>query len=235
MVISPTLTPVSCFGNSTGAITLAVSGGTGSKTYAWSNGAATQNLTNLTSGTYTVTVTDANGCTKISSHTITQPAWGLTPSITATNYACASVKGSINLSVGGGAAPYTFAWSNGATTEDLSDLNVGNYTVTITDSNGCTAILSKAIIQIPPLNLSTSIVNSTCPTPGTGSINLTVTGGTLNYNYVWADGPTTQNRNALLPGVYTLEVTDAIGCKASTSTNIISIQGLPNPPGSINH
>lgn len=235
MVISPTLTPVACFGNSTGAIVLTVSGGTGSKSYAWSNGAATQNLSNLTSGTYSVTVTDVNGCAKISSHTITQPAWGLTPSITATNYACASVKGSINLSVGGGAAPYTFAWSNGATTEDLSDLNVGNYTVTITDSNGCTAILSKAIIQIPLLNLSTSIVNSTCPTPGTGSINLTVTGGTLNYNYVWADGPTTQNRNALLPGVYTLEVIDAIGCKASTSTNIISIQGLPNPPGSINH
>ncbi len=235
MVITPTLTQVACFGESTGAISIAVTGGTGTKTYAWSNGATTQNLTGLAAGTYTVTVKDANGCTKTSSSTITQPATGMTLTNTAINYACTTAKGSIDLTVNGGTSPYTYLWSNAATTQDITGLNAGNYSVTVTDSKGCTATLSKTITQVPAFALSAVLVNSTCPTPGTGSITLSVSGGSSPFSYLWADGPSTQNRTALVPGSYSVTVTDAAGCTATIAATVTALQGLPQTPTVVNH
>jgi hypothetical protein len=117
---------VLCFGNPTGSIDLSVTGGTAPYTYAWSNGASSQDITALVAGTYSVTVTDNNGCTATASVTITQPAAALALSTTQVNVLCfGNATGSIDLIVNGGTAPYTYAWSNGALAQDINGLYAG--------------------------------------------------------------------------------------------------------------
>ncbi|NCX45269.1 MAG: adhesin, partial [Betaproteobacteria bacterium] len=168
-----------CFGNSTGSINLTVTGGVAPYTYAWTNNATTQNLTNIPAGVYTVVATDANGCTTTQTVTITQPQGALALSTTKVDVLCfGNSTGSINLTVTGGTAPYTYAWSNNTTQEDPQNLAAGTYTVTVTDANGCTAQTSVTITQPQAgLALSTTQVNVLCSGNNTGSINLTVTGG----------------------------------------------------------
>ncbi|MBL0051221.1 MAG: SprB repeat-containing protein [Bacteroidetes bacterium] len=115
-----TVTNVNCNGNSNGAININVAGGTTPYTYSWSNGATTQNVTNLSPNTYTVTVTDANGCTATLSQAITQPnALALTIG-TVTNVNCnGNNNGAININIAGGTTPYAYSWSNGATTQNV--------------------------------------------------------------------------------------------------------------------
>lgn len=144
--ITPVVTNVLCNGGNNGSINLTVTGKS-PFTYQWSNGNLTEDIANLTAGTYTVTVTDADGCTATSVSTITQPT-AISLSATGTNDTDPSLStdnGTINLTVAGGTSPYTFLWSNGAMTEDLSGLERGTYTVTVTDANNCTATLSYAI------------------------------------------------------------------------------------------
>ncbi|WP_276504990.1 Ig-like domain repeat protein, partial [Terrimonas pollutisoli] len=124
---------VLCFGNATGSVDLTVNGGTTPYTYVWSNGAATQDITTLAAGTYTVTVTDNNNCTATTSVTITQPAAALALSEAHVNVLCfGNATGSVDLTVNGGTAPYTYLWSNGAATQDITALVAGTYSVTVT-------------------------------------------------------------------------------------------------------
>ena len=120
-----------------GAINLTVSGGTSPYTYSWSNGATTEDLTGLAAGIYTVTITDANGCTTNLPVTVGTDMSTITVIPVVTNTICTASLGAINITVSGGTSPYTYLWSNGATTEDISGLKSGTYTVTITDANGC--------------------------------------------------------------------------------------------------
>ncbi|MEZ4893191.1 MAG: SprB repeat-containing protein [Saprospiraceae bacterium] len=219
--LSETHTEVSCFGGSNGSIDLTVSGGTSPYTYSWSNSATTQDINNLSAGTYTVTVTDANNCTATKSATINQPNSALSLSRTSTNVSCnGGSDGSINLTVTGGTNPYTYAWSNGATTEDISGLSAGTYTVTVTDANGCTKTTSKSISQPSALSLSKTVVDVACYGESTGSINLSVSGGTSPYTYIWSNGATTQDINNLAAGTYTVTVTDANSCTKTTSATV---------------
>ncbi|NDE60515.1 MAG: hypothetical protein EB010_14090, partial [Acidimicrobiia bacterium] len=128
---------VLCFGNSTGSVNLTVTGGTAPYTYAWSNNTTQEDPTNLAAGTYTVTVTDANGCTAQTSVTITQPQAGLTLSTTQVNVGCfGNSTGSVNLTATGGTAPYIYAWSNNTNQEDLFNLIAGVYSVVVSDLSG---------------------------------------------------------------------------------------------------
>jgi hypothetical protein len=143
--VSVAKTDVLCNGAATGSATATPSGGVSPFTYAWSDGAATQTISNLTAGTYTVTVNDANGCPVTGSVTINQPtALNPTAIITPESFPGAG-DGSINLSVSGGVTPYTYAWSNSATTQDISNLPGGSYTVTVTDNNNCAAIRTYVV------------------------------------------------------------------------------------------
>jgi hypothetical protein len=113
----------------------------------WSNGATTQDLTNIPAGTYNVTVTDAGGCTQtLNGIVITQPA-AIVLTETHVNANCNGTStGSIDLTVTGGTAPFTYVWSNGATTQDLTNIPAGTYNVTVTDAGGCTQTLNGIVI-----------------------------------------------------------------------------------------
>jgi SprB repeat/Disaggregatase related repeat/Secretion system C-terminal sorting domain len=220
--LSGVVTNVLCNGASTGAITLSVSGGTGPFTYNWGGGITSQNRTSLAAGTYTVTVTGAGGCTATNTFTITQNI-AITATLVNSNISCSGGSdGSINLSVSGGTGPYTYLWSNGATTEDISGLSAGVYSVTVRDANNCTNLFTSTTIQ-QPVVLGLSIVvnkNVTCFNGSDGGATATPTGGTATYTYQWSDGGTGAVRNNLSAGLYTVTVTDSKGCKANASVTI---------------
>ncbi|RVT70600.1 adhesin, partial [Flavobacterium sufflavum] len=128
----------------TGAINLTPTGGTGPYTFNWGGGITTEDRTGLAAGSYSVTITDANGCTgTVSGITLTQPAAAVSGTTVVTNVACnGGTTGAINLTPTGGTGPYTFNWGGGITTEDRTGLAAGSYSVTITDANGCTGTVS---------------------------------------------------------------------------------------------
>ncbi|MBI4649131.1 MAG: hypothetical protein HY738_21705, partial [Bacteroidia bacterium] len=215
-----TQTNVSCNGGNNGAVNLTVIGAVPPYTYLWSNSATTQDINNLTAGTYTVTITDANSCTTTTSVTITQPT-ALTAFYTQTNVSCnGGNNGSINLTVSGGVSPYTYLWSNSATAQDINSLTAGIYTVTITDSNSCTKTTSVTITQPTALTASCTQTNVSCNGGNDGAINLTVFGGVSPYIYLWSNSATTQDINNLTAGTYTVTVTDANSCTTTTSVTI---------------
>ena len=127
---------------------MSVSGGMPNYTYSWNNGATTQDLSNVVAGNYSVTVQDSVGCTEVLLATITQPIAGVTLQQVTTHVSCfGGTDGSINLSVSAGTAPYTYLWSNGATTQDLYNLTTGIYSVTVLDANNCSISLNVQVNQ----------------------------------------------------------------------------------------
>ncbi len=228
LVATGTTVNVNCFGDETGSIDLSVSGGTAPYTYLYSDGSTGQDLAGLGAGTYTVTVTDANGCTDQASFTISEFD-ELVVTGTTTDVDCnGSLTGSIDITVTGGVAPFTYAWSNGATSADLTGLAAGTYTVTVTDANGCTATNSTSftINQPPAIVLTGETSPADCNGEASGSIDLTVSGGTSPFSYNWSNGATTQNLNGLGAGTYTVTVTDANECTANASFTITQPEAI---------
>ncbi|EIJ40455.1 hypothetical protein JoomaDRAFT_3515 [Galbibacter orientalis DSM 19592] len=214
-------TPVSCNGGNNGTIDLTVTGGIAPYSFEWSNTATTEDLTGLTAGTYSVTITDANGCTTTTSAEVNEPTV-LSASIVTTPVSCnGGNNGTVDLTVTGGIAPYNFEWTNDATTEDLTGLTAGTYSVTITDANGCTATTSAEVSE--PTALSASIVTTpvSCNGGNNGTIDLTVTGGVAPYNFEWSNDATTEDMVGLTAGTYSVTVTDANGCTATASVAIV--------------
>ncbi|MBK8556398.1 MAG: SprB repeat-containing protein [Lewinellaceae bacterium] len=210
------ITNVNCFGGASGAIDLSVTGGTGAYTYLWSNGFTGQDPSGLIAGTYTVIVTDANGCTGTQSAVVTQPTDIMLTKVV-TNVNCyGGSNGSIDLSVAGGTPGYTYAWSNGFTGQDPSGLAAGTYTVTVTDSHGCTKVTSAVVGQPTDIVLTKVVTDANCYGSADGSINLSVSGGTPGYTYLWSNGFAGQDPNGLVAGTYTVTVTDSHGCTKTT-------------------
>lgn len=216
-------TDVSCFNGSNATITLSnVSGGTAPYTYNWGSGVTTQNRTGLTAGTYAVTITSANAQTATYSTTITQPTAALTASVTGVNVACfGGSTGAVTASATGGTSAYAYNWGSGITAASRTGLASGTYTVTITDANGCIASAGKTITQpASAVSVTSASSNVACFGGSTGTIYLTVSGGTSGYTYNWGNNVTSQNRSGLTAGTYTVSVTDAAGCAATHSKTI---------------
>ncbi len=248
---TPTRTNVLCRGESTGAITLAVSGGTSPYSYLWNDGVTTQNRSGLAAGTYSVTVTDSRGCTAtVTNQNITQPAAVLAATFTTVAPNCGVTNGSITANVTGGTAPYTYDWAGTPTgdgTATITGLGGGSYQLTVTDANGCTLVVNQVLNGTSTIILTADVTPPTCP-PGSnpplgtnGAIDLTVTGGASPYTYAWATTngagliPTNQDQTNLSDGTYTVVVTDANTCTATTSVTLTAINPAPVQPTVINN
>ena len=234
---APTLNSnVLCFGGDGSATAAIATGGTAPYTYAWNGGATSTNLTNaaLSAGTYTVNVTDANGCMVNSSGTvtITQPAAVTALSFVNNNASACANSGSATVTPGGGNTPYTYSWTGGNTTATATGLSGGSYTVTVTDSSGCSASSSITISQAPALGITTTSVNDNSQGACNGMATATATGGTAPYTYNWSPGGGTNDTiNGKCPGHYCCVVTDSLGCKDSTCVTII-LTGIADIDGS---
>ncbi|WP_174514441.1 SprB repeat-containing protein, partial [Chryseobacterium aquaticum] len=180
-------------------------------TFNWGGGITTEDRTGLSAGTYTVTITDANGCTGTVNATVTQPT-ALSATISQTNVSCnGGSNGSASITVSGGTAPYTYSWSpTGGTGATATGLSAGTYTVTVTDANSCSTTRTVTITQ-PATSVSgtTVVTNVSCNGSSNGAINLTATGGTAPYTFNWGGGITTEDRTGLSAGTYTVTITDA--------------------------
>lgn len=212
----------SCFGG-TGGILLNIFGGAGSYVVDWADLPGANNpvsRSNLPAGTYQVTVTDANGCTTATSAQITQPS-AINIQFAVTNVACApALLGSIDMTVTGGSGLYTFFWSNGSTASSLTNLAAGAYTVTVADSYGCTKTSTATVGQNTSINIQFATVAASCFGDSNGMASATVTGGMPPYTYHWSNGATTLTLNNVPAGAYTLSVTDASNCVVTGSANV---------------
>jgi len=175
----------------------------------------------VAAGTYTYTITDANNCSSTVTIVINQPPV-LSLSLTPININCNGfATGSITANPAGGQGPYTYVWSNGQTSQSITNLLAGLYTVTVTDNLGCTVSGNTTLTQpANPLALQESHVNILCFGNNTGSIDLSVTGGTSPYSYAWSNGSSNQDIQGLIAGSYNVTVTDANGCIAVLSVNV---------------
>ncbi|MCC7245731.1 MAG: hypothetical protein IT269_08640, partial [Saprospiraceae bacterium] len=194
ITITPTITAnTTCIGGN-GSISVNVTPGTLPYTYAWNNGETTTSITGLTPGTYTITVTGGLTCTQTASFTVPNTPNLPNGTATPTGSTCALDNGAINLTPSGGISPYMFSWSNGETTEDLSNLLAGTYTVTITGDNGCTRTVSATVSNTnPPFTVTPTIVANTTCNGGNGSISLSVAPASGTYTFSWANGDMTNS------------------------------------------
>ena len=212
----------SCNGGSDGSATASATGGTAPYTYLWSNAATTASIVGVAAGTYNITITDANGCTDTSSVTITEPASLAAASVVDSNASCnGGSDGSATASATGGTAPYTYLWSNSATTASIVGVAAGTYNVTITDANGCTDTSSVTITE-PTTLVASSLVdsNASCNGGSDGSATASATGGTAPYTYLWSNAATTASIVGVAAGTYNVTITDANGCTDTSSVTI---------------
>jgi gliding motility-associated-like protein len=216
-------TSVSCFGGNNGSATVAASGGTAPYTYAWSPiGGTGTTGTALTAQSYTVTVTDVNGCTATATTTITQPT-AVTASASSSPVLCnGGSTGSATVTPGGGIGPYTYAWApSGGTAASATGLSAQTYTVTVTDANGCTTTATTTVTQPTAVTATAASSPVLCNGGSTGSATVTPAGGTTPYTYAWApSGGTSATATGLTAQTYTVTVTDANGCTITATTTV---------------
>lgn len=220
-------TDVLCHGGNSGEATATVSNGKPPYTYHWSNGDSHQThqtnhtVSGLDAGTHYVSVTDDNGCMVFTPVDVSQPAYPLSTDTSLNHLSCySSNDGSINLSVSGGTAPYSYMWSGGQTTDSVSGLSAGDHTVIITDVNNCSLSETFTLIQPQQLNMTISSQNVDCNGYATGFAEADVNGGTTPYNYNWSSGDTTEIADSLTAGQYNITVTDYNACSITDSVTI---------------
>ncbi|MBK7148351.1 MAG: choice-of-anchor L domain-containing protein [Bacteroidetes bacterium] len=216
----PTVTNVSCYNGNDGLVTISANGGAGSLSYLWNNGSTSTTISLLTANSYTISATDVNGCNADTTILITQPTQ-LNEAVQFNNVSCnGSANGSIDITVTGGIAPYSYLWNDGTVTQDRLNIGPGNYAVTITDLNNCSGNLSFTINEPNPMVLTAAATDALCNGTNTDSINLNVNGGTFPYNYLWSNNATTQDISQLVAGSYSVVVTDANNCTAGNTQTV---------------
>jgi gliding motility-associated-like protein len=216
---------ISCIGLCDGNISLTVSGGTPGYTTSWSNGASTPSISALCAGSYSVIVTDANGCSTIRNFSLntTSPILFSAPDLD--DPKCHDdCNGSLTVIPIGGTMPYTFTWTpSNVNTATTNSLCTGNYSIVVTDVNGCPASNTYSLINPPTLSLTAVFTDASCNTTPDGAINVTVIGGVPAYNYNWTPtGAVTEDLTNVLSGVHSLTLTDNFGCVIDTAFTINS-------------
>ncbi|MGW8315538.1 MAG: T9SS type B sorting domain-containing protein [Bacteroidales bacterium] len=230
VMVVDNVTDITCNGDNNGAIEVSVSGGTPGLTFLWSGpdgySATTEDISLLTSGVYQLTVTDSRSCEQVmEAVTVSQPD-SLSATAISEDISCfGNGDGSVDLTVSGGVGGYVYNWTGpggfNESTEDISDLQAGEYSVNITDGNGCLLEMAPIASIGEPDSLFVTFASNdiTCHGASNGSIFVTVTGGTEPFQFDWS-GPsgfssTAQDISGLGPGVYDLQLSDANLCTAS--------------------
>ncbi|MDX2362470.1 MAG: T9SS type A sorting domain-containing protein [Crocinitomicaceae bacterium] len=238
------ITDVTCNGGNDGSIDIEVSGGTPPYTYAWSNTATTQDVANLLAGTYTVTVTDANGCQATATYTISEPSQAnivLIPSVYngGFNVSCnGGSDGEISAQITNGTPPYTYNWSTNTSSVLVqgvliqTDLLAGIYILEIIDELGC-ASHAQITLEQPedPLAIIDDNVVSTCENTSSGSIDILVDGGTPVYTFSWTEIPSGlgtytfmgEDPTNMPGGTFEVIITDANGCIYTDTYTILEV------------
>ena len=224
---------VSCSGSSDGSAQINALGGNAPYVYSWSNGSTTSQNNGIGAGSYSVIVTDTNGCTVQNSVVLNEPtelqiSTSITSNFNGYSISCTGANdGSAMVSASGGTAPYTILWSNGDTSSTSNNLSAGTYFVTITDANGCSK--SDSVVLTDPIGLSNLTLsvssyngyNISCNGGNDGNISMTgVSGGTAPLSYYWNTGDSTSSIVGITAGNYTLTVTDINGCSISDSLTL---------------
>ncbi len=228
--ISLSANDVTCFGEMTGSAALQINGGLMPYTILWNTGLSSNSIDDLSAGTYTVTVTDANECELMEEIIIQEPE-SLSLNLNASNESAPGLNdGTTSAIVNGGTAPYLYLWSNGLSTSALTNLEAGEYCLTITDANGCTA---EACADVLPGNdpcvdftavLSTNDV--LCFGEATGQAMLEASGGMEPYTVIWSTGSNNLMQLDLLAGDYSVTITDANDCQENFTFNITEAEEL---------
>ncbi|MBL7890267.1 MAG: gliding motility-associated C-terminal domain-containing protein [Bacteroidia bacterium] len=223
---------ISCNGANDGSALATVTGGTTPYSYSWSTSPAqsTSTASSLGEATYTVSISDVNGCTSSATVALTQPAVLTSTAIAASNYngfniSCHGLSdGAIDMTTAGGTSPYQFSWNNGGTTEDISGVVAGTYNAIVTDVNGCTSTASVTLIQADSVLATINVLSNyngfgvSCFNNADGTIDINVSGGTSTYTYLWSNNDTTQDVTGLIAGAYLVTVTDANNCSDTMTT-----------------
>ncbi len=226
-----TLTAPTC-GNNDGSITLNPSGGLGNFTYQWdvaAGSATTSQVNNLSSGIYAFTITDSTGCTYQETITLNDTQSAVLTGVSL-NPSCSNLSdGSIILNVSGSSAPYSFLWSTGSTSQNLSNIGPGIYSVQVQGANGCISFLSDTLVAPAPIDIELLVTEIGCFGENTGNIGSNVSGGTPPYQYSWSSGTGGPSLTQLIAGTYTLTIVDSLGCTLSQDT----VVAQPDPLGLI--
>jgi hypothetical protein len=201
-----------------GSVTLTASA---ASSYAWSNGATTQSITVSAAGSYSVTVTNANGCSAASAPTTVAVNAPPSVTITAGGPTTFCTGGSVTLTASAGAS---YLWSTGATTPTIGAAATGNYTVTVTDANGCSATSAPTAVTANPLPATTITPSGPTRFCTGGSVTLTAPGG---VSYLWSTGETTSSIVASTSGDYTVRTTNGNGCTSTSAPATVTVNSLP--------
>ena len=222
ILISETHFEPTC-GQSNGSIDITVSGGVSPYQYEWDNNFTTEDLTGITGGNYEIEVEDALGCDAtlhVFIQCISAPPCLLTVNATTINTSCSNPNdGGATLIITNSTSVLTYNWSNGSTTQNLTGLNAGNYSVTVNDGIGCSVIASVVVLNTNGPSVTDNHSNTSCGLSN-GFINLISAGGTPPYNYAWNNGSTNQNLTSLSAGDYFVTVIDANNCQATLNVFI---------------
>jgi hypothetical protein len=225
--LSAMVDDISCNGFSDGSVTTNVSGGLAPYSYLWNDGSTVANLSGLSAGTYCVTVTDllagiVTGCYTVNEPLLLEIVYPNVIPVTCNG----GNDGAISINVIGGTSPYSYLWSNLQTTEDISGLAAGWYTVTVTDVKGCSTSGSWEVLQPTAISISETITHQSCPAITDGAVDIEVSGGYSPYSYLWSNGSTLQDISGLSAGTYTITVTDATGCFVTGSYTVTLLAPL---------
>jgi len=226
MILSTSTTDADCNGAPDGTATVSVMGGTSDFTYLWSDdmGQMTSTASNLSAGLYTVTVTDANGCTMTADANVSTPSMLSIGDISATNVTCFDgMNGTATVMATGGTGDFNYAWSDATmqSTETAINLSPAEYTVTVSDEAGCQVTASIDVENVDAIVLDLATVDVLCASDIDGSIDLTIiSGGNPNFTYEWSNTAFTEDLNNLSAGIYSVTVTDADMCQATAEATI---------------
>lgn len=223
---SVTQTNISCAGVCDGSATVTAVGGALPITYNWvHNNSSSPTQSGLCAGTYYCNMTDANGCSRTASVVIT-PASTLFFISQVTQSSCTSNTGSVSVNVLGGTGTYTYSWSHGPSTPNVTNLAPGSYTLTVTDGAGCskTQVFSIGSVNGPAITFTKRDIS--CGATCNGNIAISITGGTPAYSILWSNSATTPTISNLCAGAYSVEVTDMAGCKAVQNFSLSAVSPI---------